>query len=223
MSEEYGARWLSRTTSLGGVGLEIEAARRLLTLAVAAVNAQEGSLLIWDEEINELRFVATVGNEDSETALRGQRVPLGQGVTGLAAVTREVQVGAPTYKDIQQTERLAGGPEAVVAAPLLIGDRLLGVMTGVTFQLAQRFGREEATAYGQFAAVMAVLLEQGRRLVAVVESEIGTGATPSGAIALEREVIERLARIVGNNADVLGPVARLCEAIEALIQARYHR
>jgi hypothetical protein len=33
--------------------------------------------------------------------MMGQRVPLGMGITGLAAVTREVQVGAPTYRDIQ--------------------------------------------------------------------------------------------------------------------------
>jgi GAF domain-containing protein len=222
MSDESGARWLSRAIGLAGVGLETQALRRLLTLAVETIKAQEGSLLIWDEEINELRFVATVGNEASETALKGQRVPLGKGVTGLAAVTREVQVGAPTYRDIQQTERLAGGPEAVVAAPLLIDDRLLGVMTGVTFRPAQRFGREEAAAYGQFAAIMAVLLEQGRRLLAMAQLESGTGETPS-SITLQREIVERLARIIGSNADALGIVARLCEAIEALVEVRHHR
>jgi hypothetical protein len=52
--------------------------------------------------------------------------------------------------------------------------------------------------------------------------ESGSGAAAPGA-GVEREVIERLARIVGNNPDALGAVARLCEAIEALVEARYRR
>lgn len=216
MSEDHGTRWLSRAIGVGGTGLEVQALRRLLTLAIATVDAEEGSLLVWDEEIGELRFVATVGNEASEAALMGQRVPLGKGITGLAAVTREVQVGAPTYRDIRQTERLAAGPEAVVAAPLVIADRLLGVITGVTFKAGQRFGRKEAMAYGEYAAVMAVLLEQARRLAEVAALESGIHRMTPGAATTEREIVERLARLVSNRGEVLGAVARLLEAIEAL-------
>jgi GAF domain-containing protein len=222
MSEEHGARWLSQAISLGGAGLEVQASRRLLTLAVNAVDAEEGSLLLWDEQINELRFVATVGNPESEAVLKGQRVPLGKGVTGLAAATRDVQVGAPTYADIQQTERLAGGPEAVVAAPLIAADRLLGVMTGVSFRPGQRFGRDEATAYGEFAAVMAVLLEQARRLDAASALQSGGGVL-TGSAAVEREIVDRLARIVGDHPDVMNAVAQLFEAIETLIHTQSTR
>jgi hypothetical protein len=146
----------------------------------------------------------------------GQRVPLGKGITGLAAVTREVQVGAPTYRDIRQTERLADGPEAVVAAPLLVADRLLGVITGVTFKHGQRFGRREAVAYGEYAAVIAVLLEQARRLSAVASLESGTHLTTRGTAAVEQEIVQRLARLMSHKGQVLGAVARLLEAVEAL-------
>ncbi len=223
MSDEHGARWLSQAIGLGGAGLEVQASRRLLTLAVGAVNAEEGSLLLWDEQIEELRFVATVGNDESEAVLKGQRVPLGKGVTGLAAATRAVQVGAPTYADIQQTERLAGGPEAVVAAPLIAGDRLLGVMTAVSFRPGQRFGREEASAYGEFAAVMSVVLEQARRLDAVASLRSETDAAATGSAAVEREIVARLSRIIGDHPNVLGAVAQLFEAIEALVQGQSMR
>jgi hypothetical protein len=216
MSEDHGTRWLSRAIGVGGTGMEIQALRRLLTLAITTVDAAEGSLLVWDDDIGELRFVATVGNEASEAALIGQRVPLGKGITGLAAVTREVQVGAPTYRDIRQTERLAAGPEAVVAAPLVAADRLLGVITGVTFKPGQRFGRREAMAYGEYASVIAVLLEQARRLAAVAALEDGADMMPSGTATMEREIVERLARLMSSRGRVLGGVARLLEAIEAL-------
>ena len=216
MSEDHGTWWLSRAIGVGGSGLEVAALRQLLTLATSAVGAEEGSLLVWDEEIGELRFVATIGNEASEAALMGQRVPLGKGITGLAAVTREVQVGAPTYRDIRQTERLAAGPEAVVAAPVVVADRLLGVITGVSFEQGRRFGRQEAVAYGEYAAVTAVLLEQARRLAAVAALESGAPLMTPGTAAIEREIVDRLARLISNKAQTLGAVARLLEAVEVL-------
>ncbi|MGH7048636.1 MAG: GAF domain-containing protein [Stellaceae bacterium] len=217
MSENHATRWLSAAIGLGGAGMEAQASRRLLTLAVAAIEADEGSLLLWDEEIGELRFVATVGNAESEAALHGQRVPLGKGITGLAAATREVQIGAPTYKDIRQTERLSAGPEAVVAAPLIAADRVLGVMTGVSFRTGRRFGSREATVYGEHAAVMAALLDQARRLTAVAALNGEDGPTAAGTAALERQIVERLARLVADRGEALGPLARLLEAIEALL------
>jgi hypothetical protein len=217
MSENHVTRWLSGAIGLSGAGVEVQASRRLLTLAVAAIEAEEGSLLMWDEEIGELRFVATVGNAESEAVLRGQRVPLGQGITGLAAATREVQIGAPTFKDIRQTERLSAGPEAVVAAPLIAADRVLGVMTGVSFRSGHRFGSKEATAYGEHAAVMAALLDQARRLSAVAALESAAGPIAPGTVGIERQIVERLARLVTERGEALGAVARLLEAIEALL------
>jgi hypothetical protein len=223
MSDDRGANWLSRAIGTGGAGLEVQASRRLLTIAVGAIEAEEGSLLIWDEEINELRFVATVGGDGAEAALIGQRVPLGKGVTGLAAVTRGVQIGSPTYADIHQTKRLAAGPESIVAAPIIAGERLLGVMTGVTFEAGRSFGAAQAAAYDEYAAVMAVLLEQGRRLSATAALGSGGETAVLGIGAIEREMVDRLARIVGDHPDVLGAVARLFEALEAVIHARGRR
>ncbi len=223
MSDDRGANWLSRAIGTGGAGLEVQASRRLLTIAVGAIEAEEGSLLIWDEEINELRFVATVGGDGAEAALIGQRVPLGKGVTGLAAVTRGVQIGSPTYADIHQTKRLAAGPESIVAAPIIAAERLLGVMTGVTFEAGRSFGAVQAAAYGEYAAVMAALLEQGRRLSAAAALGSGGETAVLGIGAIEREMVDRLARIVGDHPDVLGAVARLFEALEAVIHARGRR
>jgi GAF domain-containing protein len=217
MSDEHSAKWLAGAIGLGGAGLELDAIRRVLGLAVASIEADEGSFLALDESLGELRFVTTIGNEESETTLRGQRVPLGSGITGLAAATREVHVGAPTFKDVRQTERLSAGPEAVIAAPLLAGDRVLGVMTGVSFQPSRRFGQREVTQYGEHAAIMAALLEQARRLNAISALETGGSIAASGTAMLEKEIVARLARLVSGQPEALGAAARLLEAIEDLV------
>jgi signal transduction protein with GAF and PtsI domain len=216
LSEQQSAKWLAGAIGLGAAGLRNEAMRRVLGLAVASIEADEGSFLALDENLGELRFVATLGNEESEKALLGQRVPLGSGITGLAAATREVHVGAPTFKDIQQTERLSAGPEAVVAAPLLAGDRVLGVMTGVSFQPGRRFGQREVTRYGEYAAVLAALIDQAQRLDVIGGLEGDNSIAAPGAANLEKEIVARLARLASGSPEALGAAARLLEAIEAL-------
>jgi GAF domain-containing protein len=217
MSDEHSARWLAGAIGLGAAGTGREAVRRILGLAVSSIEADEGSYLSLDESLGELRFDATVGNEESERALLGQRVPLGSGITGLAAATREVHVGSPTFKDIRQTERLSAGPEAVIAAPLLAGDRVLGVMTGVTFQPGRRFGQREVALYGQHAAVMAALVEQEQRLEAIGSLQDRASISAPGTASLEKELVERLARLVAGRPQALGAAARLLEAIEGLM------
>jgi hypothetical protein len=90
----------------------------------------------------------------------------------------------------------------------------------VTFEAGRRFGADQAAVYGEYAAVMAAILEQGRRLSAAAALESGAETAPFGVAAIEREIVNRLARIVGDHPDVLGAVARLFEALEAVIHAR---
>ena len=66
---------------------EAEILRLLIQTGAQIVDAEEGSLLVVDEESDDLRFAMTVGSEESEAKLLGQRVPLGKGITGLAATT----------------------------------------------------------------------------------------------------------------------------------------
>ena len=54
-------------------------------------------MLLYDETRQWLVFALTAGNAQSEMKLRGQMVPLGQGITGLAAATSDLQIGTTTY------------------------------------------------------------------------------------------------------------------------------
>src|SRR5260370_14996731 len=134
---------------------EAAALRQIVEIGVGVIQADEGVLLVMDADGGDLRFAMTVGNGDSENTLLGQRVPIGSGITGLAAATRQVQVGAPVYKDVAQTERLSEGPESVIAAPMLLGELVVGVLTAVTFKKGRIFNSQEAVLYARLARLSA--------------------------------------------------------------------
>mgnify|MGYP001255404572 CR=1 FL=1 len=207
---------MPRTREEHMLRLLIESGRRI-------VGAEEGSLLVMDEATETLRFAMTVGNPESEQTLLGQSVPLGKGVTGLAAATREVQTGAPTFKDIKQTERTGSEgnePEAVIAAPMLLGEDLIGVLTAVSFARGKRFTSKEAEVYGHFGMVAGLLVEQSRRLVGY---ETGSAEALAKSVALgergrlERDIIESIGRLTRDNPDSLSQIAVLLAAVEGLV------
>jgi len=196
--------------------------RLLIESGMNVVEAEEGSLLVLDEASQTLRFAMTVGNSDSEKKLLGQSVPLGKGLSGLAAATREVQIGAPTFKDITQHERLEGDgnePEAVIAAPMLVGDDLIGVLTAVTFVRGKRFSGKQAELYGRFAIVAGLLVEQTRRLAAY-ESANAAALVSADAMGergrQEQDIVESIGRLTRERPEALAHAAALLAAVEAL-------
>lgn len=180
-----------------------EAVLRLLAESgVAAVGADEGSLLALDRRRGDLVFVMTVGNEEAEANLRGQRVPMGKGLTGLAAATREVQIGAPVYKDVRQRRRShddGGQPAWVLAAPMLVRDEVVGVFTAATFDPGRSFTSDHAALFARLATVAGVCIEQHRRL-----REMEALAAPSDGAARPKSQAERLRRDLLDEMTALG-------------------
>jgi hypothetical protein len=203
------------TTWLGDPGGYRDAVLRvLLELSVSVAGAEEGSLLLLDSSSGELVFAMTVGDASSAEALRGQRVPVGKGIAGLAAQTHEVQVGSPSYTGVKQAahREQAGGPAWTLAAPVLVHDELVGVITAVTFTGDRPLGSAAADLFGRVAAVAGVLLDQGRRLAAAA------GAPTSEPLRAEAEsaadaLISRAARDPAR----LARLKRLLEDLEALL------
>jgi GAF domain-containing protein len=195
--------------------------RMLIELGCEVVGGQEGSLLVYDKDADLLRFAMTVGDPESEKKLRGQAVPLGAGLTGLAAATLEVQTGAPTFKDVEQKQRAgdASAPDAVIAAPMISGDELVGVITAVSFVDGKRFSSKDARLYAGFAAIAAIVVDLRRRLSAY---ESGAAAAPqeeSERAKLERRVLASMRRLVAGETARLAAVAELLAAIETVALA----
>lgn len=197
---------------------EDQVLRLIVETGVRAVGADEGSLLVYDPEANDLTFVMTYGNKESESILIGQRVPFGQGLAGLAAETGEVQIGAPRYKDVRQSETM-GGIKAVISAPMMLGDKLIGVLTAVSNKDEKRFTMEDAQLYACLATVAALVVNQALMLRAR-SADADAAALQPAALAgdpLAEEVLARVGRLLQRDTATVRQVARMLEAVEAMV------
>jgi len=189
--------------------------RLLVELGVTSVGADEGSLLVLDPDRKELVFVMTIGA--SEEMLRGQRIPVGKGITGLAAATADVQVGAPTFEDREQTAR-ASQPVTVLAAPMLVREEVVGVITAAAFRPEKRFGQADAALYGKIAAIASVVAEQSRRLATIEalgrEGEAALGA--DGISGEEVAIATAVTRLTRAHPERLAAVRALLTAVSEL-------
>lgn len=201
--------FLSRYLGIAPSTREEGVLRLLLETAIRTVDAAEGSVLAYDRDANDLRFVMTVNGPSS---LIGQRVPIGAGLTGLAALTHEVQIGAPTFKTVDDANKatgVEGEPSAVIAAPMVSGDTLIGVLTGVRFKPGYRFTTEDGRAYGNFSTIAALMLDQHSRLR---DLSGGTGdVTTAGFGPEEARIMAAVASVARSRPDRLPRLAQLFE------------
>ena len=98
--------------------------RQLVLIGLRVLGADQGSLLVADPERRILRFAMVVSSDrfaGTAPDLEGKTVPIGEGITGMAALTHDVQ----SASDVDGAEfhriRGDGSPHAVLAAPMLLG------------------------------------------------------------------------------------------------------
>lgn len=194
----------------------------LIELGAQFVGVHEGSLLVVDEATGELVFAMTVGQEGLGQALVGQRVPIGKGLVGLAAHTHEVQIGAPTFHLLQdEAKSKKEEPRAEIAAPLVINDTLIGVITAVTFKEDKRFSSHDALLYARIASVIALVIDQRRRLAAL--QELSYGKEVSGLLRederLDLEIVATVSSLVKARPERKAAIARLLTDILSFLES----
>ena len=201
---------------LPGIG-EDDVLRLIVETGVRAVGGDEGSLLIYDPETEELVFTMTYGG--SEETLIGQRFPLGQGITGLAASSGEVQIGAPKYKDVTQSESM-GKIQSVIAAPMKLGDEpSIGVVTAVSTKADKRFTMADGELYACLATVAALVVHQLQRIKRLEGAAEGRATESAEALPsdpAQQEVLERVNRLLSRDPQVIRQLATMLGAIEAM-------
>ena len=165
-----------------------ELLRSVVEVARAIFRARASSVLLLDEDANELVFEAVVG--EGEETLLGQRFPAGTGVAGWVLATSTPLVIEDVARDPRFAKDVAEDtgyvPEGLMAVPLLHEERALGVLEVLDRQA--KFTLEEMELLGLFAAQAAIaldLLQRARRAESML-AESGEGA----------EVVARLAATV---------------------------
>src|SRR5262249_31191835 len=131
-----------------------------------------------------------------------------------AAATREVQIGSPIYRDLKQSERADGAaPEAVIAAPMVIDDRLIGVITGVNFTKGFRVDSHMGRMFGGIAGIAAGLVDQEQRLAALTDALATRGAG-------QLDIANRLASLGQQRPEAMADVITIMQLIEKLALPR---
>lgn len=150
---------------------------QLIQIGLKILNASQGSLLVAEPDKKNLRFAMVasrtgLGNfQRLFVQLVGKTVPIGEGITGMAALTHDIQTSTRACAGEKFYHvRGDGSPNAVLAAPMLIGEHLIGVMTAVRFDRGKPFSAEECRTYGMFANIAAVVVDQQQRLATLAHA-----------------------------------------------------
>ncbi|HEX9680433.1 MAG TPA: GAF domain-containing protein [Anaerolineales bacterium] len=105
----------------------------LLASALAVVGAVDGSLLLRDEETDELAFAVVHG--EARERLVGYRLPPGHGIAGWVAKNKTPQivpdVRTDPHFDPTVDETFGFQTHSLACVPLLDGERVLGVIEAV--------------------------------------------------------------------------------------------
>ncbi len=113
----------------------------ILYNTLAALRATDGSIALLDAEKNELVF--TVVHGDMRGALTGYRIPADTGVAGWCIKHREACIVNDVHVDSRFSplvdQIFTFRTESIVAAPLIGGGRVLGVIEALNKQTAERF------------------------------------------------------------------------------------
>ena len=145
----------STTPDLGAI---VDRARRIF-------RAQACSILVHEPQSRLLVFAAMSG-EGAETLI-GVKIPDTTGVAGWVLAAREPLFLEDTATDRRFAEDIAETfgyvPRRLIAMPLLLGDRALGVLEVLDGLARAMFTARESDQLGDFAYEAACALAQGRR------------------------------------------------------------
>ncbi|MCJ7717755.1 MAG: GAF domain-containing protein [Anaerolineales bacterium] len=117
----------------------------ILVIALEAVNSENGSILLLDEETDELVFVAVIGVRQVE--LTDFRIPAGSGIAGWAKTHKEPALVQDVRKDdrwISAVDQSIGfHTRSLMAVPLILEDKVLGVMEVVNSMVEDHFNETD--------------------------------------------------------------------------------
>jgi GAF domain-containing protein len=134
--------------------------------AISVLNANAGSLYVVDTTTNELVFQVALPAEAQN--LVGRRLPVGHGLAGWVAATGQAIAIADVQQDPRWAADVASGagyaPKTMIAAPLQIDDRVIGVIQVLDKAGGLPFGADDLQILGLFANQGAIAIEQSQQL-----------------------------------------------------------
>ena len=186
-----------RAAVAAGVLASEESHRALLQATVEVARgifyAKASSVLLYDEETDELVFEAVAG--EGSGSLVGERLPSSTGIGGWVLVTRQPIVLDDVSQDPRFAEEAAKKtgyvPQGLMCVPLIHREEPIGILYVLDRPQQARFSLEEMELLGLFgnqAAIGLDLLRKARRAKAVLDD----ADTDSALLARVAENLEAL-------------------------------
>lgn len=176
----------------------------ILELSTRIVDSESASILLLDEKTQELYFDVALGLDPVAAKIR---LPVGQGIAGSVAKSREPEIIHDARKDPRwspATDAQSGFvTRSILAVPLLIKGRLVGVLEALN-KRGGAFTAADQRVFEAFASHAAVSIENARlfaslrdeqfKLTSVFEQMTDGAALvePSGKVLLANEAAARL-------------------------------
>lgn len=148
---------------------------KILSLALEAVDTETGSLILRDEETDELVFAGVFGPFREE--LLGYRLPPSEGIVGWVVENRKAQLVPDVQHDPRFSplvdEAIGFQTTSLICVPLVTGDRVLGALEVVNPRSDREFNEIDLNVLQLFArlAVEAVTRAEQREVGEEEDSE----------------------------------------------------
>jgi Nif-specific regulatory protein len=141
---------------------------KILHSAMAVLKAEDGSLLLLDEETNELVFVLVHG--DIKNDLRGYRIANNVGIAGWVATHNQPLIVNNPAQDARFSREIDSAfnfsTDSIVAVPMTNRDKLIGVIELLNKRSGEQFSEADVTLLsilGQVAATALLEMEMRSR------------------------------------------------------------
>lgn len=135
---------------------------RILEVSLKTIHASDGSLLLLDDETDELVFVVAHGAVADQ--LLDYRIPLGEGITGWVAKSGEATIVTEVRSDVRFSaavdQQFDFQTRSMISVPLSIGDKIMGVLNALNKFNGEEFNEADITLLGVVAQIAAVAMHR---------------------------------------------------------------
>ena len=160
---------LMEVSVLIGSSLDLaEVLNRVMQKAKDVMDADAVSIMLLNERTNKLEFEVALGegNTTFETLRKKIVLDLGQGIAGAVALSRTPELIADVPADprfYKDADKLTGfTTRSMLAAPLIVRDKLVGVAQVINPRGGGRFTPEDLELFVSYCRQVAVAIENAR-------------------------------------------------------------
>lgn len=136
----------------------------ILEVALNALAAKDGSLMLVDEDTKELVFVVVHGSV--RHTLVGHRMPMGTGIAGWVAQHREPVIVGNVYTDPRFSsgvdQNFAFHTQSLICVPIVYNEQVLGVFQALNKRNGETFTKADLSLLGVVAQLAATAMNKAQ-------------------------------------------------------------